>query len=121
VYAARRKSGKPGKKHMQNVIFITCANNKEAEHIAEALVKNRLAACVNIVDRIKSVFWWQGKIDRAKETLLIVKSKKSNLAKIIKLVKSLHSYQVPEIIALPISGGYKPYLEWIDASLTRLT
>lgn len=105
---------------MHNVIFITCANNKEAERIARALVKNKLAACVNIVDKIKSVFWWQGKIDQAKETLLIAKSKQSNLAKVIKLVRSLHSYELPEIISLPISGGYKPYLEWINASLSRL-
>lgn len=99
------------------VIFITCANKEEAEKIAAALVKNRLAACVNIAKNIESVFWWQGKIDIAKEALLIVKSKKSKLAKIIKLVKSIHSYDVPEIIALPIIGGDKSYLDWIDESI----
>lgn len=98
------------------IIFITCANNKEAKQIATSLVKNRLAACVNIVDKIDSIFWWQGKIDRAKEVLLIIKSKKSKLVKIVKLVKSLHSYAVPEIIALPIIAGNKEYLEWIDES-----
>ena len=98
------------------VIFVTCANKKEAESIAKALVKNKLAACVNILDTVKSFFWWEAKIDQADEILLIIKSKKTRLSRIIKLVKSMHSYQVPEIIALPIAGGYKPYLRWIDES-----
>ncbi len=102
---------------MYIVIFITCATKKEADSIAKALIKNKLAACVNIVAQVESVFWWQGKVDRSKESLLMVKSKKSKLHKISKLVKSLHSYQVPEIIALPIIDGYKPYLDWIDESL----
>lgn len=105
---------------MYNVIFVTCANNKEAERIARALVENKLVACVNILDKIKSIFWWQGKVEEAKEALLIIKSKRSKLSKIIKLVRSLHGYDVPEIIALPIIGGYKPYLKWIDASISRL-
>ena len=98
------------------VIFITCANKKEARRIACGLVKNKLAACVNILDKVKSFFWWEAKIDQADEILLIIKSKKTKLSRIIKLVKSMHSYQVPEIIALPIVGGYKPYLRWIDES-----
>jgi periplasmic divalent cation tolerance protein len=99
------------------VIFITCANKKEARRIACGLVKNKLAACVNIIDRIESVFWWEGKIDRADEVLLVIKSQKSKLNRVIRLVKTMHSYQVPEIIALPITAGYKPYLDWIDESL----
>ena len=102
---------------MHIVIFITASDKKEAKNIASQLVKNKLAACVNIVEKLESLFWWQGKVDQAKETLLIVKSKKEKLAKIIKVVKSLHSYEVPEIIALPIIGGYKPYLNWINDSL----
>ncbi len=99
------------------VIFITCANRKEAKLISLSLLKNRLAACVNILDKVKSFFCWQGKTDQADEVLLIIKSNKKNLSRIIKLVKSMHSYEVPEIIALPILGGYKPYLRWIDASV----
>jgi len=98
------------------VIFVTCANKKEAESIAKVLVKNKFAACVNILDKVKSFFWWEAKIDQADEILLIIKSKKTKLSRIIKLVKSMHSYQVPEIIALPIAGGYRPYLRWIDES-----
>jgi len=99
------------------VIFSTCANRKEALRIAQSLVKNKLAACVNIVDKIESLFWWEGKVDRSREVLLIIKSRQSKLTGIIKSVKALHSYEVPEIIALPITGGYKPYLNWIDGSV----
>jgi len=99
------------------VIFITSASKKEAKAIAKALVQKRLVACVNIVEKVESFFWWKKKIDSAKAVLLIAKSKKSNFEKIIKLVKAKHSYEVPEIIVLPIIAGYKPYLEWIDDSL----
>lgn len=102
---------------MYIVIFITAPNKKEANFIAQELIKRRLAACVNIVDKIESIFWWQDKISKAGEILLIVKSKKSKLNKIIKQVKSIHSYEVPEIIALPIVGGNKDYLEWLDDSV----
>jgi periplasmic divalent cation tolerance protein len=104
---------------MYIIILITASNKKEARKIVQALLNKRLVACVNIVDGIDSFFWWQGKIDHAKETLLIVKSKKEKLPKIIRLVKSLHSYEVPEIIAMPIIGGNRPYLKWIDESLRR--
>ena len=102
---------------MNIVIFITAANIKEAKKIASALLRERLVACVNIVDRIESLFLWNKKSERAKEVLLIAKSKKDKFAKIAKLVKALHSYQTPEIIALPIVDGYKPYLRWINDSL----
>jgi len=101
---------------MHIVIFITCANKKEAGRIATALVKSRLVACVNVLGNIESIFWWQGKVDKAKETLLIIKTKKPLLGKLIKKVKSLHSYTVPEIIALPIIAGSKEYLKWINES-----
>ncbi|MDD4954052.1 MAG: divalent-cation tolerance protein CutA [Candidatus Omnitrophica bacterium] len=103
---------------MYIVIFITCANKKEAKKIAERLIKEKLAACVNIVDKIESLFWWESKIDRSQEVLLVVKSKKVKLPRIINSVRVAHSYKVPEIIALPIVAGYKPYLEWINDSVT---
>ena len=104
---------------MYIVILITVPSLSEAESIAAALIKEKLAACVNMVSGVKSVFWWEGKMDKAEEVLLVVKSKKAKLAKIISKVKSLHSYQVPEIIAIPLIGGYKPYLDWIDESLCK--
>lgn len=102
---------------MYIVVFITSSNKEEAENIANKLVENKLAACVNIVDNVRSLFWWEAKLDSANEALMVVKSKKSHLSRIIKLVKSLHSYQVPEIIALPIIAGDKNYLNWLDGSL----
>lgn len=104
---------------MYIVVLITTAHKKEAGFIARQLLKKRLAACVNIIDNISSLFWWQAKLDKAKETLLVIKSKKTKLPQLIKLVKSLHSYKVCEIIALPIIGGNKDYLDWIDESLNK--
>jgi len=102
---------------MYIVIFITASGKKEAEDIARALLKNKLAACVNIVERVKSFFWWKGSVDQAKESLLIIKSKKAKFPRIIKLVKSIHSYKVPEIIALPVVCGESNYLRWVDESI----
>ena len=102
---------------MYIVVFVTAANKIEAQKIAESLIDKKLAACVNIVDKLSSLFMWEGKLDKARESLLIIKSKKEKLPRIIRLVKSLHSYEVPEIIAIPIAGGEKEYLRWIDASL----
>ena len=102
---------------MYIVIFVTASNKREAQKIAAGLIKQRLAACVNIMDKVDSVFFWEGKIQKTKESLLIIKSKKEKMSKVIKLVKSLHSYEVPEIIALPVIAGDKPYLRWIDAAL----
>jgi periplasmic divalent cation tolerance protein len=102
---------------MYLVIFITCSKKQEAIKIGKALLKARLVACVNIVDKVESYFWWKGKIAREKERLLIAKSTRGKLDKIIKVVKSLHGYLVPEIIGLPVSGGNKTYLDWIDDSI----
>jgi len=102
---------------MYSLILVTAANKREARKIAKALINNKLAACVNIIGKVESLFWWQGKVDRAFEAILVVKSKKAKMPKVIKLVKSMHSYAVPEIISLPINSGFKRYLGWIDESL----
>jgi len=99
------------------VVFITAGTKKEAEIIANALLSEKKAACVSIVPRVDSLFWWQGKIDSATEVLLVVKTESRLLETIVKLVKKLHSYDVPEIIALPITGGNEEYLKWISESL----
>ena len=101
---------------MNIVIFITTKDEKEAKDIASRLVESKLAACVNIVSSIKSIFHWQGKVDSSEESLLIVKTKKRLFNKLIKAVKQIHSYEVPEIIALPIIGGSKEYLRWLNDS-----
>jgi periplasmic divalent cation tolerance protein len=102
---------------MYIVVFVTVPHKEEAQRIAHALVEKKLVACVTMVNTVESVFWWEGKVDHAQETLLIIKSKKSKLNALMKLVKQLHSYQVPEIIALPLVGGHRPYLKWIDESI----
>lgn len=95
------------------VVIITAGSAAEAEQIARGLVEARLAACVNIIPRVDSLFRWQGKLDTAAESLLIVKGRASRLDDIIALVKARHSYQVPEIITLPIVGGHPAYLDWL--------
>ena len=96
------------------VILVTTRSEPEAHKITDLLLTKRKAACVNIVPKVDSSFWWQGKLDSAKESLLIIKTKASLLSEIVALVKAAHSYQVPEIIVLPIIGGNEDYLKWID-------
>lgn len=99
------------------LILISTATEKEAKRIANALVTQKKAACVSILPRIQSLFWWQDKIDSADEVLLVAKTESRLLDDVIKLVKKFHSYDVPEIIALPIIGGNEEYLQWINRSL----
>ncbi len=99
------------------MVFVTAKDYQEADKIAQALVKEKLIACANIVQGIQSVFWWEGNVDRSREALLILKSKRSLFKKILKKVVSLHSYTVPEVIALPILAGNPDYLKWIDDSV----
>ncbi len=95
------------------VLFITTADDEEAQLISRVLLEQRKAACVNIVPRVSSLFWWQGKILQAEESLLVVKTRAKLLDEIIKLVKEIHSNDVPEIIALPIVGGSQDFLDWV--------
>ena len=96
------------------VVYITTETHGHGREIADALLAEKLAACVSIVPKVQSKFWWKGKIDSADEALLIVKTRAALLDKLIASVKSKHSYTVPEIIALPIIGGNEDYLNWID-------
>ena len=102
---------------MYLVVLVTVSSKKEAQKISAGLIKAKLAACVNIVDKVDSVFFWENKVQKAKEFLLMIKSTKAKFTQVTKLIKSLHHYKVPEIIGLPIIVGDKPYLRWIDAAL----
>jgi periplasmic divalent cation tolerance protein len=96
--------------------MVMCASKKEARAIAGSLLKKKLVACANIIGAVSSEFWWRGKIDKAAETLLLMKTVKSNFRRIESEVKRLHSYEVPEIIALPVIAGSEDYLGWIRKS-----
>ncbi|MDP2912430.1 MAG: divalent-cation tolerance protein CutA [Candidatus Omnitrophota bacterium] len=99
------------------VILTTCASRKEAGKIAHALLAKRLIACANIIPGVESIFRWNGKLDEVKEALLILKTKRARFAAVKKEIGRIHSYEVPEIIALPIASGSKRYLQWIDKSV----
>lgn len=96
------------------VVFITVDSQETARKITDKLLTERKAACVNIIPKVESQYWWQGKIESTNELLLIVKTHAVLLEELIALVKQNHPYSVPEIIALPIIGGNKDYLKWID-------
>lgn len=95
------------------VVLITAGSEDEAAKIARALVDDRLAACVNILPGIRSLFFWDNKVQDEREVLMICKTRQPIIEKIIKRVKELHSYTVPEIIALPIAAGSAEYLGWV--------
>jgi len=95
-------------------IYITASNSEEAERIAEKVVKRRLAACANIVDKISSIYWWEGEIQKDSEALLFLKTKKDKVKEVIEFVRSIHSYDNPAIVAFPILDGSDEYLKWIE-------
>jgi periplasmic divalent cation tolerance protein len=95
------------------VVFVTAGSEKEAEKIAQALLKEKLAACINIVPGLKSMFRWKGQISTEEEVLLLIKTKDKLFEKLKKRIIELHSYEVPEIIALGILAGSEKYLEWL--------
>jgi periplasmic divalent cation tolerance protein len=109
-----------GNMHKYIVVFITASNQKEAEKIAHILVEKKLAACVNIIPRLTSIYRWQAKIERSEESLLIVKTVQSFWPRLANEIKRNHSYDVPEIIALPIVKGSKPYLDWLGSSVGKI-
>jgi periplasmic divalent cation tolerance protein len=96
------------------IVLITASSQDEAFRIGTALVDEHLVACVNIIPGVRSLFFWEGKTQDADETLLIGKSRQPLLEQLIARVKALHSYTVPEVIALPIVGGSEGYLQWLN-------
>ena len=102
---------------MPYLLLSTVASASEAEKIADTLVRKKLCACVNMVPNVRSVFIWKGKIDHAKELLLVIKTERGKLKEVERAIRKHHSYEVPEIIGWPISWGHQPYLDWLSNSL----
>lgn len=102
---------------MHQLILCTCPDRECAEQIARQLVEQQLAACINILPSITSVYQWQGEIETAQEHLLMIKSHRDRYAALEQKIKSIHPYDVPEIIAFMIERGSTDYLKWIDSCL----
>ena len=98
------------------LLYITTEDKQEAQSIGKALVEEKLVACVNIMENMQAMFWWKDKVDKASETVLIAKTKKSLLSEVIEKINSMHSYECPCVIALPIIGGNESFLQWIQES-----
>jgi len=101
------------------VVLITASTEEEAAQIARALVESRLAGCVNIIQGVRSIYRWQGKVEDEVEVLMILKTRRALFDELMRRVKELHSYAVPEIISLPITEGMEEYLEWLDGAILK--
>jgi periplasmic divalent cation tolerance protein len=99
------------------VVLVNCGNPKEAEELAKSLVEKRLAACVNVLPGLVSWYWWENQLTQDQEILLIIKSSRASFPELEKEIHRLHSYAVPEVIALPIVEGSANYLNWIEQSI----
>jgi len=109
--AAKKRSG-------ACVMFVMAGAEEEAEKISRSLVEENLAACANIIGPARSMYRWQGKVEDAREYLIMIKTRTSLTSRVERAVRKLHSYEVPEIIALTITAGSAPYLEWISENTT---
>jgi periplasmic divalent cation tolerance protein len=97
------------------LVYMTAGSREEAGTIGRELVEGRLAACVNIIDHMRSLYWWEGEVQEDTEVVLIAKTTETKLPALVEKVKSMHSYDCPCIVSLPISGGNGAFLEWIAA------
>jgi len=103
------------------VALSTVGRAEDAERIARALVERRLAACVNVVPKVVSVYRWKGEVCRDQELLLVVKTRRERLGALREALVEMHPYEVPELVALPIEAGHEPYLAWLDGEVTPPT
>lgn len=102
------------------IVLVTCGSRPEAEKIARALVEARLAACVNLLGTpVRSIYRWKGRLEAAKEFLLVIKTSRSRFQELRREVQRLHSYDVPEVIALPIVEGSREYLAWVQENVVK--
>ncbi len=115
--SASRASGRRGRRAI--VVLVTCPTLASAKRIAVRVVELRLAACVNLLPGVQSWFRWQGRIERAREALLLIKTTAESFEPLRQTVLQAHPYDVPEIIALPVTAGHAPYVAWIAESVAR--
>jgi len=99
------------------MVFATFSNIDEARKISKILLDDKVVACTNLIQGVSSHFWWRGSINNAKETLLIAKTEQTCFNRVESIIKKIHSYEVPEIIAVPILQGHEPYFKWISESV----
>ncbi len=100
------------------LLYLTAASRDDALRIARALVQERLIACANVIDAASSVYWWQGKVEETREAVLIAKTDARNVEQITARVLELHSYENPAVVAVPIVGGNRDYLTWVESEST---
>ncbi len=98
-------------------VYVTCASEAEARHIAQAAVTQRLAACANIIPGMTSMYWWEGKVQHDAETVLVLKTTPDAYPRLERLVVDLHSYSVPCVLAVPVMQGNPPYIEWVHQNV----
>jgi len=101
------------------VVYVTAANAEAAAELARVLVGERLAACGNVIGSLRSIYRWQGKLEDESEALLVLKTRAGLFEALKERILQLHSYEVPEVIALPVVAGHRPYLDWIDENTKK--
>ena len=103
----------------QRFVYMTAGSPEAAARIGKALVEARLAACVNLIEGMRSIYWWEGEVQEARETVLIAKTRDTLVEALTEKVRALHDYDCPCVVALPIEGGNRAFLDWIDAETER--
>ena len=99
------------------VVLMTAPGLEEAQGLARELVGRRLAACANLLPGVRSVYWWEGALEEAQEVMLVLKTTSERVEDLVRVAEQVHSYDVPEVLALPITGGSGPYLQWLTAEV----
>ena len=102
-------------------IFMTAGSEEEAQKVARTLVEKRLVACCQLLPGMRSFYWWKGEICADDEVLLIAKTRRNLFDAVVEAVRSIHSYEVPEIVAMPIADGFDAYVRWLDENVTSST
>ncbi|MBU2652622.1 MAG: divalent-cation tolerance protein CutA [Bacteroidetes bacterium] len=102
---------------MFSLVLTTVKNRTEAKRLSEKLVSEKLAACVSVLPNVSSTYRWRGKLERARENLLLIKTSNKKLNRLISRIKELHSYEMPEVLVVPIERGAPEYLKWLEESL----